>query len=346
MNPQFPIYIVSKGRHKTRFTSKTLEKMRVPYFIVVEEQERDAYAAVIDPAKILILDKKYQRDYDAFDDLGMTKSKGPGPARNFAWEHSRGAGHAWHWVMDDNIRYFYRLDRNVYGEVTDGTVLRCMEDFCLRYENVAMAGPNYFMFAPRKQRMPPFVLNTRIYSCNLIRNDVPYRWRGRYNEDTDLSLRMLKEGWVTVQFNAFLQHKEVTQRVQGGNTAEFYAKEGTLPKSRMLVEMHPDVAVLVEKWGRWHHHVDYGPFKENALIRRPGVVLPGVVNNYGMIKIPAQRKIKTVPWSKKSTAPAPSKNIAPGAGSPDRSTTGSRPKDAGTTRKTRRRAERTSASAS
>jgi len=343
MNPQFPIYIVSKGRHKSRFTSKTLEKMKVPYFIVVEEQERADYAAVIDPAKILVLDKRYQRDYDAFDDLGMTKSKGPGPARNFAWEHSIAAGHAWHWVMDDNIRYFYRLDRNVYGEVTDGTVLRCMEDFVLRYENVAMAGPNYFMFAPRKQKMPAFVLNTRIYSCNLIRNDVPYRWRGRYNEDTDLSLRMLKDGWVTVQFNAFLQHKEVTQRVAGGNTAEFYAKEGTLPKSRMLVEMHPDVAMLVEKWGRAHHHVDYGPFKDNALIRKAEITIPERVDNYGMVKIPAVRKIKTVPWSLKSNAPGPTKTAEPGGGSKDRSTSGSRRKGEGTTHKARRRAERTSA---
>jgi len=44
----------------------------------------------------------------------------------------------------------------------------------------------------------------------LIRNDVPYRWRGRYNEDTDLSLRMLKDRWCTIQFNAFLQGKAAT----------------------------------------------------------------------------------------------------------------------------------------
>lgn len=268
MNPQFPLYIVSKGRADSRLTSKTLEGMGVPYYIVVEPQEVEAYSAVIDPAKVLALDLDYKSTYDCFDNLGLTKSTGPGPARNFAWDHAIANGHAWHWVMDDNIQYFFRLNKNMKIPVSDGTCFRAMEDFCLRYKNVAMAGPNYFMFASRKQKMPPFVVNTRIYSCNLIRNDVPFRWRGRYNEDTDLSLRMLKARWATVQFNAFLQGKTTTQAIGGGNTAEFYAKDGTLPKSRMQVAMHPDVSELVWKFGRWHHHVDYSSFKRIPLIKR------------------------------------------------------------------------------
>ena len=282
MNPRFPVYIVSKGRHESRITARELEAIRVPFFIVVEEQEYEAYESVIDARKILVLDPAYQRAYETCDDLGDTKSKGPGPARNFAWDHSQSLGAEWHWVMDDNIRHFYRLNRNAKIACADGTPLRCMEDFVLRYTNVAMAGPNYEMFAPRKIKQPPFVLNTRIYSCNLIRNDVPFRWRGRYNEDTDLSLRMLKAGWVTVQFNAFLQDKVKTQLIAGGNHADFYAKEGTLPKSQMLKRLHPDVTELVWRYNRWHHHVDYSPFKANRLIRRPDVVIPAGVNEYGM----------------------------------------------------------------
>jgi hypothetical protein len=125
-------------------------------------------------------------------------------------------------------------------------------------------------------------MNTRIYSCNLIRNDVPFRWRGRYNEDTDISLRMLKAGWCTIQFNAFLQGKVATQTVKGGNTAEFYAREGTLAKSLMQVQLHPDVSRLVKKYGRWHHYVDYAPFKKNRLIRAKGVSAAAGVNDYGM----------------------------------------------------------------
>lgn len=284
MNPSFPIYIPSKGRADSRLTVKTLEQIGVPYFIIIEEQEYAAYAAVIPKKKILVLDQKYQREYDTFDTLGDTKSKGPGPARNFAWDHSISEGHPWHWVMDDNIQYFFRLNRNLKIPVSDGTVLKCMEDFCLRYINVAMAGPNYFMFASRKSKMPPFVLNTRIYSCNLIKNDIPFRWRGRYNEDTDLSLRILKAGLCTVQFNSFLQGKVRTQSLRGGNTAEFYSKEGTTPKSKMLYFMHPDVSKVVYRFGRVHHHVNYKPFKKNRLIRKPEVETEKNidVDNYGM----------------------------------------------------------------
>lgn len=284
MNPRFPLYIVSKGRADSRLTAKSLEAMGVPYYIVVEKQEYEAYSAVIGPmGKVLILDPKFQEQYDTFDDLGSTKSKGPGAARNFAWAHSIHQGHAWHWVMDDNINGFYRLNRNLKVPVSDGTIFRVMEDFCLRYENIAMAGPNYHMFAPRKSGgIPPFVVNTRIYSCNFIRNDVAFRWRGRYNEDTDLSLQMLKSGWCTVQFNAFLQYKITTQVLKGGNTDAFYAKEGTLPKSTMLYRMHPDVTKVVFKFNRWHHHVDYTRFKRLKLIKKADTQITEGVNNYGM----------------------------------------------------------------
>ena len=55
MNPKYPIYIVSKGRWKTRLTSKALERINVPYYIVVEAHEREEYASVIDPAKVQVI---------------------------------------------------------------------------------------------------------------------------------------------------------------------------------------------------------------------------------------------------------------------------------------------------
>jgi len=282
MNPQFPIYIPSKKRWHSRLTIKSLEYMNVPFSVIVEADEFDDYAKVVDKSKILILPQKYLDEYDTFDDLGFSKSKGPGAARNFAWDHSIEKGFKFHWVMDDNLDAFHRLNRNDKWEVSSGTIFKIMEDFVLRYGNIAMAGPNYYSFAKRTDSVAPFILNTRIYSCNLIRNDTPYRWRGRYNEDTDLSLRMLKDGWCTVQFNAFLQGKVTTQRMVGGNTEVFYSKEGTYNKSKMLEDMHPDVAKVVWRFNRWHHHVDYRPFKKNKLIFKDGINIDDKVNNYGM----------------------------------------------------------------
>jgi hypothetical protein len=283
MNPKYPVYIVSKGRWETRLTSKALERINVPYYIVVEAHERDQYAAVIDPHKVLVLPEKYLQEYDTCDDVGEARGKGPGGARNFCWDHSVAMGFTRHWVMDDNIASFNRLNRNLMVKVTSGTILRAAEDFADRYENVAIAGFNYDFFAKAKEPLPAFVMNTRIYSCLLIDNSLPMRWRGRYNEDTDLSLRVLKAGQCTVQFNAFLQEKATTQTMKGGNTDEFYAKEGTLPKSQMIEKLHPDVAEVVWRFNRWHHHVDYTPFKRNQLIRKEGVVIPEGNNEYGMV---------------------------------------------------------------
>jgi hypothetical protein len=93
---------------------------------------------------------------------------------------------------------------------------------------------------------------------------------------------MLTEGYCTIQFNAFLQDKLRTQILGGGNTGEFYAKEGTAPKSRMLKEVYPEYTELVWKFQREHHHVNYLPFKDIPLKRKAGIVIPDEINNYGM----------------------------------------------------------------
>lgn len=292
MNPKYPIYIVSKGRYNTRLTMKALDRMNVKYRVIVEESEYGLYNQYINSENLLILPKTYLENYDTCDDLGDSKGRGPGAARNFAWDHSISEGFEYHWVLDDNIDDFHRLHNNMRVPVRCGSTFRAAEDFTERYENLYISGFNYYSFCKAKDSVPPLTCNTRIYSCLLIKNDIPYRWRGRYNEDTDLCLRVLKDGYCTVQFNAFLQGKVTTQRMSGGNTKEFYSSEGTYNKSKMLVDLHPDVAKIVWKFNRVHHHVDYKPFKKNKLILKEGIVLPTGVNNYGMKLIEVEKGIK------------------------------------------------------
>ena len=274
IGPQFPVYIPSKSRAAIATTPRVLDVLGVDYRLVVEEAQADEYRRAFDPDRVLVLDPTFQRDYDTFDDLGDTKSRGPGPARNFAWEHARSEGATWHWVMDDNIRLFARFDQNRRIPVGDGAMFAAMETFALRYRNLAMVGPEYWMFQRSRERVRPFRLNTRIFSCNLIRNDVRQRWRGRYNEDLDLSISVLKAGWTTVLFQTFLQWKTPTQVMPGGNTEAFYAEEGTTAKSRMAVAMHPDVCRLAYRWGRAHHVADFARWKDRPLVRRSAEEIP------------------------------------------------------------------------
>ena len=275
MNPSYPVYIISKGRWESRLTSKALEWMAVPYHIVIEPQEYDQYAAMIDPDKILVL---------PFSNL----DQGSIPARNWVWEHSIEQGAARHWILDDNIRDFRRYYDHKRIRVDDGVLFRMAEDFTDRYKNIALSGLQYSMFTVTEitKEKPPVQLNTRIYSCILILNTLPQRWRGRYNEDTDLSLRVLKDGWCTVLFNKFLCTKQTTMQMKGGNTDELYRQDeqfdGRLEMAKSLQRQHPDVVKITRKWGRWQHQVDYRPFKGNKLIRKEGIEIPEGVNEYGM----------------------------------------------------------------
>ena len=208
--PRYPIYVISKGRADSRLTIRALEIAGVEHQVVIEPQEFDAYAKHVPPHRIRVL---------PFSNLGQ----GSIPARNWVWEDAIAAGATRHWILDDNIRCFYRLHENRKVYFQSGQFFSLMENFADAYTNLGLVGPNYSMMAPRKEtRLNPYKLNTRIYSCILIRNDLPFRWRGRYNEDTDLSLRVLKAGYCTALFNALLACKIGTMSMKGGNTEELY----------------------------------------------------------------------------------------------------------------------------
>jgi hypothetical protein len=288
-NPKHPVYIISKGRSESMLTSRSFARMKVPHYIAIEPQDEELYEKALDKFNI----RPYVTLLIApFSNHG----DGPGRARNWCWDHSISIGAEKHWVLDDNIADFYRLQKNKRVRVESGAIFRAAEDFVDRYENVPIAGFQYRFFIAPNSKYPPYVKNTRIYSTLLIDNKCKHRWRGRYNEDTDICLQVLKDGDCTIQFNAFLQGKAATQTVKGGNTEEFYHKEGadegkwienvnsegTRNKSQMLVDLHPDVARMVWRYKRWHHYVDYSSFKKNELRLKPDVKIPEGNNNYGM----------------------------------------------------------------
>lgn len=281
--PKYPIYIISKGRADSRLTSKTLDELNVPYHIVIEKDEYDAYAENISKDKILVLPDGFREDPKLALGDAAGRVGGSIPARNFVWEHAVASGAKRHWIMDDNIRHFYRVHQNKKTIVTSGNVIRACEEFTDRFTNVAMSGMNYQYFVPASQKKRPYTLNTRVYSCILLRNDLPHRWRGRYNEDTDLSLRILKDDHCTILFNAFVCGKMTTLVMKGGNTDNVYIdgdKRRTFAEA--LKEQHPDVTEVVWRYNRWHHHVDYSQFAKNKLIFRDDYVKKSGVNEMGM----------------------------------------------------------------
>ena len=265
-HPRYPIYIPSVGRWENPLTSRALTAIGIDdHKVVVEPAQYENYASVLGRDKLLVLPE----DYSA-------RSTGSIPARNWIWEHSLAAGHARHWIIDDNVRGFIRMHRNRRIAVSDPAIFCAAEDFTDRYTNVAFSGFNYmYLTKERDRNFPQFYLNTRVYSLILVNNSLPIRWRGRYNEDTDICLRALKDGWCTLLFNAFLGDKVSTLMMKGGNTDTVYATgDKRLEFARSLERQHPDVARVVWRYNRWHHEVDYRKFASNRLVLRDDLVLP------------------------------------------------------------------------
>lgn len=270
MNPEYPIFVISKGRASRCLTARELTVMKVPFFLVVEPQEHDDYRQHWANANLI---------KTPFSNLGQ----GSIPVRNYVWDLALSMGVKRYWILDDNIEGFHRLHQNEKYKVGDGTIFKCCEDFVDRFENVPMAGMNYYSFCKKTDAVPPFYLNTRIYSCILLETSRTERWRGRYNEDTDLSIRFLKQGLCTILFNAFLCGKVTTMRMKGGNTDSIYNQTDNRKEfAESLANQHPDVARVTFKFGRWHHQVNYKPFKANKLIYSQSKRFNLEPNNYGM----------------------------------------------------------------
>lgn len=274
--PRYPVYVPSKGRHETCLTGKFLVKDGVPFYLVVEPAERDLYAREFGTERLLVL----PWDNPPGTPDGLIK------ARNWIRDHSAALGAARHWQIDDNINRIARLYKGRRITCPAGAALRAVEDLSDRYENVAISGLNYWMFGGMPNQ-PPMFVNVHVYSCTLVLNALPYRWRLRYNDDTDLCLQALSNGWCTILVNAFLAYKRPTMTVKGGNTDALYRGDGRLRMARMLERQWPGVVKTVRKFKRPQHAiVDQWARFDTPLKRRADVdwdALAAAHDEYGMV---------------------------------------------------------------
>lgn len=261
--PRHPVYIISKGRWRSRLTAKTFDDVGYDkYFVAVEPQEYELYADFI-PQKNLVKAN--------FMNLGYASI----PIRNFCWQHSIENGATHHWCFDDNIMGLRRLHKNTRLKIKSAVGLRVIEDFMDKFENIEIAGMEYTSFAPSHISRTQLRYNARVYSNLLFKNDGKNRWRvltidgvpAHYQEDTDVCIRTMKDGNFTALFHQFLIDKADTHTVKGGNTSEVYYVDKTDKKQKSadnrirfalcLCVAHPDIASIIDRAGRKHHLIDY-----------------------------------------------------------------------------------------
>lgn len=247
---KYPIYIISKGRYDKTLTADNLYQSGIDFIVAVEPQEYDLYCKKLGVNKILKL---------PFSNLGL----GSYPARNFCWEHAKAAGYKYHWLFDDNIQCWKKWINGKRQSIKDIKSALIYVEKHVDIEKIDISGfeePNFSTKPPKK----PFKYNCHVYSAMLIKNDLPYRWRLKYNEDIDLCLQVLHNKGTTSSCVYYLADKVSTSaKMKGGNQDELYKgndPKKKLLKAKMLEKVWPQYAKTVIRFNRYHHLVDWKIF--------------------------------------------------------------------------------------
>ena len=247
----YPIYIISKGRAYNPLTAVNFEKASIDYLIAIEPQEAEEYEKALSKNRLLIL---------PFSNLGL----GSYPARNFCWEHAKSNGHKYHWLFDDNIICWKKWVNGKRTKLEDiSEALRYVE-LNVQKSKVDISGfeePNFVVRPPKV----PFKYNCHVYSAMLIKNDLPYRWRLKYNEDVDLCLQILhNKGTISSCIYYMADKVSTVSKMKGGNQDELYKgndPKKKLLKAKMLEAAWPQYAKTVIRFGRIHHFINWNIFK-------------------------------------------------------------------------------------
>jgi hypothetical protein len=269
IEPKYPVYVPSYQRSNNCLTAKFLIKDKTPFHLVVQPQEAAAYRKALPTCEsILVLPESV---------------KGLIATRNWIKQHSIEGKHERHWQLDDNSRQFRRTYKGKKIPCDANTAIRAVEDFTDRYENIAISGMTYTMFA--YPQLPAFFHNVHVYSCTLINNSIPHKWRLVYNDDTDLCLQVLADNWCTVLVNAFSIEKMRTMTMKGGNTNDLYEGDGRLKMARMLERVWPHVVKTDRRFQRPQHVIkDQWRKFTTPLIRKKNIDFSKFekVDDYGM----------------------------------------------------------------
>lgn len=265
----FPVYIPTRGRAERQMTATALIKLGISPYLVVEAAEEAAYTAANPDCKVIVWPQRLMDEYEKTPELDPHPTTGA--AHNYAWEHSRDMGYSHHWIMDDNIRSFYIRSNGRRAIITDAKALRFQEEFIQKFKNLAGISLALAQFMKGKT----FALNTRLYCAVLYRNDLDksgIKWRRGLNDDTIVSLDILKTGyWCTLENRAIGISKLGTSRkgrLEGGMT-DFYSQGGFIKKSAELVRLYPDCTKTVVRFNRIHHVVDFSSFTQQLIPVNP-----------------------------------------------------------------------------
>lgn len=271
---RFPIYMPSRGRAGRSSTLSWLQRHAKPgtWDLTIVTSEPDAYRDAYPDLRVIPISQEAYDEYDYTPELVGKGHPDGGIARNTGWQDAIERGFTHHWSMDDNftaVQAWHRGVRHWKGHLPM-LGLRALEDFALRWSNLAAVSAEQAAFGSSRQTQA-WTIPSRMYCCVLWRNDIKQRYRRGLNDDTILSLDVLEAGWLTASSRRVMAGKMPTGagRVAGGMT-DVYREAGFMRKFAEAARCHPKHIRLIPDFrGRPHHRIDYSAFKNRRLIEAP-----------------------------------------------------------------------------
>jgi hypothetical protein len=219
----YPIFIPSRGRYENNITANMLLNVCLPFYLVVEAKEYQAYVDKFGKKRVL--------------NLGGSDYGGVEFARNFIKKYAKEKLKAKrHWQLDDDIGGLMEVQNRVTLSTDVIRILTKAETFVDQFKNIAIAGLSSNVFGRLSEQ--PVKFNKFAYTCMLIKSDLPYEWIKGVEDDLDFNLQCLTAGWCTVQFSMFLFKWTTTGTLAGGYT-DLYAEGRRLKRQQNTLRKWP-----------------------------------------------------------------------------------------------------------
>jgi hypothetical protein len=242
---KYPICIVSKDRPDICKTHNLLEYSNIKYFYMVEPQDYNTYVKRFGKDKVVDIKEN---------------DKGIYYVRNFCIEWSKKNGYSKHWQVDDDLNSLHYREMDITKGLRNTEKIIDPINMLLYIEEIADRCVNYgagclthdgFAFAKKKD----IDINKMIYCFQLINNSIKSRYQPNTSEDVDFSVRILKEGYVTMVFNKYSFRTPSSGSIKGGcNSSVDYKKRGNIDGRKLrnlkLCETYPQWFIEYTKKGQ------------------------------------------------------------------------------------------------
>lgn len=217
----FPIYICSKARAGNAPLLPLLIGENIKAVLVVEPIDFEIYSASFPQLQILALPEN---------------GRGLPFSRQFALEHSRRLKNEWFWMLDDDIKQFYKVENRRCVPVPARVALSEVQELAQKVPNCAQAALEYHQFAWSSTK--DFVLNSYADVAVLFNLEktrlANFRTDIKLKGDREFTLQLLSLGFRVIRSQQFAFAAPKNGSNKGG-LHDIYAESGEEEKASRRV---------------------------------------------------------------------------------------------------------------